>query len=84
MSEFQSELVSLAAAVNGEYFWSNSNLEYSKKMAVKEADQYVRSAFAKFLRKSRRAATLGADESSIVWEKSCMSLSSDFIKQKMT
>ncbi|KAM0935932.1 putative phosphoesterase, alkaline-phosphatase-like, core domain superfamily [Dioscorea sansibarensis] len=66
MSEFQSELVSLAAAVNGECFQSNSSDESSKKMAVKEADQYVKSAFAKFLRKSRAAARLDADESSIV------------------
>ncbi|BAT79386.1 hypothetical protein LR48_Vigan04g080300 [Vigna angularis] len=66
LSEFQSEVVQLAAVLNGDHFLSSFPDEMSKKMSVKEAHEYVRGAVSRFIRASKEAIKLGADESAIV------------------
>lgn len=66
LSEFQSEVVQLAAVLNGDHFLSTFPNEISKKMSVKEAHDYTRGAVARFIRASKEAIKLGADESAIV------------------
>ncbi|EHA8591043.1 non-specific phospholipase C6 [Cocos nucifera] len=66
LSEFQGELVELAAVLNGDYFLSSFGHEMSRKMTVKEASAYVNQAVSRFLQASKQAIRLGADESAIV------------------
>ncbi|XP_044501732.1 non-specific phospholipase C6-like isoform X1 [Mangifera indica] len=66
LSEFQGELVQLAAVLNGDHFLSSFPSEMGKKMTVKEAHEYVKGAVLRFIRASREAIKLGADESAIV------------------
>ncbi|XP_040989772.1 non-specific phospholipase C6-like [Juglans microcarpa x Juglans regia] len=66
LSEFQSEVVQLAAVLNGDHFLSSFPDEMSSKMNVKEAHEYVEGAVARFIRASKEAIMLGADESTIV------------------
>ena len=66
LSEFQSELVHLAAVLNGDHFLSSFPDEISKKMSVKQAHAYVKGAVSRFTRASKEAIALGADESAIV------------------
>ncbi|KAH6797174.1 non-specific phospholipase C6 [Perilla frutescens var. hirtella] len=66
LSEFQSEVVQLAAVLNGDHFLSSIPDDIGKKMNVKEAHQYVRGAVSRFLRASKEATKLGADKSTIV------------------
>ncbi|KAF7833992.1 non-specific phospholipase C6 [Senna tora] len=66
LSEFQSEVVQLAAVLNGDHFLSSFPDEMSNKMSVKEAHDYVRGAVSRFIRASKEAIKLGAHESAIV------------------
>lgn len=66
LSEFQSEVVQLAAVLNGDHFLSSFPDEISHKMTVKEAHNYVRGAVSRFITASKEAINLGADESAIV------------------
>lgn len=66
LSEFQSEVVQLAAVLNGDHFLSSFPDAMSKKMSVKEAHGYVRGAVSRFITASKEAINLGADESAIV------------------
>ncbi|KAJ6358680.1 hypothetical protein OIU76_000409 [Salix suchowensis] len=66
LSEFQSEVVQLAAVLNGDHFLSSFPDEMSKKMNVKEAHDYVEGSVTRFIRASKEAINLGADESAIV------------------
>lgn len=66
LSEFQGEVVQLAAVLNGDHFLSSFPDDMSKKMNVKEAHDYVRGAVSRFIRASKEAVSLGADESAIV------------------
>ncbi|XP_057972521.1 non-specific phospholipase C6-like [Malania oleifera] len=66
LSEFQSELVQLAAVLNGDHFLSSFPDGMGKQMSVKEADEYVNGAISRFIRASKEAIKLGADESAIV------------------
>ncbi|KAK8680268.1 hypothetical protein V6N13_109218 [Hibiscus sabdariffa] len=66
LSEFQSEIVQLAAVLNGDHFLSSFPNEMSKNMTVKEAHKYTRGAVSRFIRASKEAVKLGADESTIV------------------
>ncbi|KAJ8772283.1 hypothetical protein K2173_027460 [Erythroxylum novogranatense] len=66
LSEFQTEVVQLAGVLNGDHFLSSFPNEIGKKMNVKEAHDYVRGGVARFLRASKEAVKLGADESAIV------------------
>ncbi|KAG8487987.1 hypothetical protein CXB51_018539 [Gossypium anomalum] len=66
LSEFQSEVVQLAAVLNGDHFLSSFPDEMSKKMTVKEAHEYTKGAVSRFIRASKEALKLGAAESAIV------------------
>ncbi|XP_031491092.1 non-specific phospholipase C6-like [Nymphaea colorata] len=66
LSEFQTELVHLAAVLNGDRFLSSFPDEISRRMNVKEADEYVNGAVSRFMEASKEAKKLGADESAIV------------------
>lgn len=66
LSEFQSEVVQLAAVLNGDHFLSSFPDDMSKKMSVKDAYRYVRGAVSRFMTASKEAINLGADESAIV------------------
>ena len=70
--EFQGEVVQLAAVLNGDHFLSSFPDEMSKKMNVKEAHEYVRGAVLRFIRASKEAIKLGADQSAIVDMRSCL------------
>ncbi|KAG2257520.1 hypothetical protein Bca52824_076814 [Brassica carinata] len=65
LSEFQSEMVQLAAVLNGDHFLSSFPDEVGKKMTVKQAHEYVKGA-TRFIRASKEAVKLGADKSAIV------------------
>lgn len=64
ISEFQSELVQLATALNGDHHMIDSGV--IKRMSVKEADAYVSHAVARFFKASKEAIRKGADENEIV------------------
>lgn len=66
LSEFQGEIVQLAAVLNGDHYLSSFPDEMSKKMTVKEAHDYVKGALSRFVRASKEALKLGAEESAIV------------------
>ncbi|KAJ0053257.1 hypothetical protein Pint_01194 [Pistacia integerrima] len=66
LSEFQGEIVQLAAVLNGDHFLSSFPNEMGKKMTVKEAHEYVKGAVSRFIRASKEAIKLGAHESAIV------------------
>ncbi|XP_057788233.1 non-specific phospholipase C6-like [Salvia miltiorrhiza] len=63
LSEFQGEVVQLASVLNGEHLLSG---DLGKKMNVKEGEAYVKGAVSRFLRASKEAIKMGADESAIV------------------
>uniref|UniRef100_A0A5B7B1B1 Putative non-specific phospholipase C6-like n=1 Tax=Davidia involucrata TaxID=16924 RepID=A0A5B7B1B1_DAVIN len=79
LSEFQSEVVQLAAVLNGDHFLSSFPDEMSKKMSVKEAHEYVRGAVSRFIRASKEAIKLGADESAIVDMRSSLTTRSSIL-----
>ncbi|OVA09562.1 Phosphoesterase [Macleaya cordata] len=66
LSEFQTEVVQLAAVLNGDHLLSSFRGKMSKKMSVKEADKYVKGAVSRFIQASKEAVRLGAHESTIV------------------
>ncbi|XP_026378856.1 non-specific phospholipase C6-like [Papaver somniferum] len=66
ISEFQSELVQLAAVLNGDHMLSSFRDDTREKMSVKEANEYVKGAISRFFRASKEAVKLGAQESAIV------------------
>ncbi|KAG1330938.1 non-specific phospholipase C6-like [Cocos nucifera] len=61
LSEFQIEIVQLAAALSGDDYSSSLS-----SMTVKEADGYVNDAISTFFRASKEALYLGADETEMV------------------
>ncbi|XP_047939300.1 non-specific phospholipase C6-like [Salvia hispanica] len=67
LSEFQGEVVQLAAVLNGEHRLSTfRGGDAGKKMSVKEGEEYVKGAVSRFIRASKEAVKMGADESAIV------------------
>ncbi|KAG2596312.1 non-specific phospholipase C6-like [Panicum virgatum] len=73
LSDFQRELVELASFLNGDYMLTSLAQEArTKKMTVKQADAYVRRAITGFLRASKQALRLGANESAIVTMRSSL------------
>ncbi|KAL7139611.1 hypothetical protein ABFS83_09G064300 [Erythranthe nasuta] len=80
VSEFQSEVVQLAAVLNGDHFLTGfRDDDVAKKMNVKEAHEYVRGAVSRFVRASKEAIKLGADESAIVDMRSSLTTRSSSI-----
>ncbi|PIA33801.1 hypothetical protein AQUCO_04000099v1 [Aquilegia coerulea] len=66
LSEFQSEVVHLAGVLNGDHLLSSFPDEISENMDVKDAHKYVTGAVTRFIRASKEAIRLGAQESAIV------------------
>ncbi|KAF9607517.1 hypothetical protein IFM89_036879 [Coptis chinensis] len=66
LSEFQREVVHLAAVLNGEHFLSSFPDEISANMNVKDAYKYVTGAVSRFIQASKEAIMLGAQDSAIV------------------
>uniref|UniRef100_A0A0D6R088 Uncharacterized protein n=1 Tax=Araucaria cunninghamii TaxID=56994 RepID=A0A0D6R088_ARACU len=66
LSEFQEELVQLAAQLNGDYTLKSYPDELGKKMNVREANKYIEDSVARFLEASRLAIKLGAHDNEIV------------------
>eukprot|EP01018_Ginkgo_biloba_P002014 Gb_00801 [translate_table: standard] len=66
LSEFQKELVQLAAVINGDHILKSYPNEISNRMNVKEANHYVEDAMARFIEASMEAIKLGAADSTIV------------------
>lgn len=66
LSQFQGEVVQLAAVLNGDHFLSSFPDDTGKKMNVKEAHEYTKGAVSRFIRASKEAIKLGADNSAIV------------------
>lgn len=66
VSEFQSEIVEMAAILNGDHRLTKHGDKTIKRMTVREADAYVSHAVARFFRASKDAIEKGADESKTV------------------
>jgi len=66
LSQFQTEIVQLAAVLNGDHLLSSFPDEMTTKMNVRQAHEYVTGAVSRFLRAGREALKLGADESTII------------------
>mgnify|MGYP004709202263 CR=1 FL=1 len=66
LSQFQGEVVQLAAVLNGDHFLSSFPDDMGKKMNVREAHEYTKGAVSRFIRASKEAIKLGAAESAIV------------------
>ena len=67
LSDFQEELVIVAAGLKGDY--KNEELLYKlcKKTCVSDASKYVTKAFDKFVEESKKARERGGDENDIVF-----------------
>uniref|UniRef100_A0A0D9XTS4 Phospholipase C n=1 Tax=Leersia perrieri TaxID=77586 RepID=A0A0D9XTS4_9ORYZ len=63
ISEFQAELVELAAAINGDH--EKEGLVEGKGMTVADADAYCREVFERFMEECRRCRDCGMDESHV-------------------
>ncbi|MBA0575316.1 hypothetical protein Golob_027899, partial [Gossypium lobatum] len=79
LSEFQSEVVQLASVLNGDHFLSSFAEEMRTKMSVKRAHEYVKGAVSRFIRASKEAIKLGANESTIVDMRSSLTTRSSSI-----
>eukprot|EP00253_Pinus_taeda_P023800 PITA_23800 len=66
LSEFQKELVQLAAVINGDHILKSYPNEIQNRMRVIEANSYVKDAMTRFVEASTEAIKLGASESTIV------------------
>ncbi|XP_020202893.1 non-specific phospholipase C4 [Cajanus cajan] len=66
LSEFQEELVQMAATLNGDHKKSIYPDKLIENMTVSEAVKYVEEAFNTFLNECEKAKKSGADESEIV------------------
>lgn len=66
LSDFQAELVQLAACLIGDHNKETYPHKLVENMTVKEAVEYVEEAFKKFLNEGDKARKRGADESSVV------------------
>lgn len=66
LNEFQSELVQLAAQLNGDHALDSYPDELPKKMCVREAQKYIDRAVNRFFDACEQARIDGEDESSIV------------------
>lgn len=66
LSEFQEELVQMAATLNGDHRKSIYPDKLTENMSVPDAVKYVEDAFNTFLNECEKAKQNGADESEIV------------------
>jgi len=66
LSDFQKELVQLAAILNGDYTLKSYPDEIGKKMNVREGKKYMGDSVRRFFEAGRLAKSLGADDHEIV------------------
>lgn len=68
LSEFQQEVVQLAAVLNGDHLLNSFPDEgmFGRSMKVKQAGHYVEKSMTRFMEASRDALNLGASDSAIV------------------
>ncbi|KNA07661.1 hypothetical protein SOVF_169900 [Spinacia oleracea] len=66
ISDFQAELVQMAACLKGDHKKKTYPYELVEKMTVKEAVEYVQDAWKKFLHECDESRKRGEDESTIV------------------
>jgi len=66
LSDFQKELVQLAAILNGDYTLKSYPEEIGKKMNVREGKKYMGDSVRRFFEAGRLAKSLGADDHEIV------------------
>ncbi|XP_061359104.1 non-specific phospholipase C4-like [Gastrolobium bilobum] len=66
LSEFQEELVQMAATLNGDHRKSTYPKKLTENMSVSDAVKYVEGAFKTFLDECEKAKKNGVDESEIV------------------
>ncbi|AAF01582.1 hypothetical protein [Arabidopsis thaliana] len=67
LSEFQEDLVIMAAGLKGDYKNEELIHKLCKETCVADASKYVTNAFEKFLEESRKARDRGCDENDIVY-----------------
>ncbi|GAV62118.1 Phosphoesterase domain-containing protein [Cephalotus follicularis] len=66
LSEFQQEMLQLAAVLNGDHILTSFPDEIGKGMTVKQGKQYMEDAVKRFLEAGRYAKQMGVDEDQIV------------------
>lgn len=66
LSEFQQELVQLAAVLKGENILATYPQQIGKEMTVKEGKQYMKDAVKSFLEAGFSAKAMGVNEDQIV------------------
>ncbi|KAL8140127.1 hypothetical protein V2J09_006148 [Rumex salicifolius] len=66
LSEFQKEMVQLAAILNGDHYSNSFPDGLTRNMSVKQAHYYIKGAVSRFIRASKEALKIGANESTIV------------------
>ncbi|XP_061359108.1 non-specific phospholipase C4-like [Gastrolobium bilobum] len=66
LSQFQEELVQMAATLNGDHTKSTYPNKLTEKMSVSEAVQYCEDAFRTFLNECEKARQRGVDESEVI------------------
>ncbi|KAH9302086.1 hypothetical protein KI387_013669 [Taxus chinensis] len=66
LSEFQEELVQLAAQLNGDFLLKSYPDEIGKKMNVREGNKYIEDSVRRFFEAARSAKKLGALDDEIV------------------
>uniref|UniRef100_A0A0C9QTN8 TSA: Wollemia nobilis Ref_Wollemi_Transcript_10289_1948 transcribed RNA sequence n=1 Tax=Wollemia nobilis TaxID=56998 RepID=A0A0C9QTN8_9CONI len=66
LSEFQKEMVQLAAVINGDHILKSYPDDIGNRMNVGEANAYVEDAMSRFMEASMEAIKMGAPESTIV------------------
>ncbi|GLJ46295.1 hypothetical protein SUGI_0975800 [Cryptomeria japonica] len=66
LSEFQQELLQLAAVLNGDFTLRSYPEELGKNMTVREGNKYIQDSVKRFFEASRLAKKLGAPDDEIV------------------
>lgn len=66
LTEFQEELVQLAAVLNGDHVLTSYPEQLGCKMTVKEGKEYMKDSVKKFLGAGLAAKMMGADDNQIV------------------
>ncbi|XP_068659467.1 non-specific phospholipase C2 isoform X1 [Aristolochia californica] len=66
LSEFQQELVQLAAVLNGDHLLTSYPEKIGKNMTVREGQAYMESSLSHFFEAGRSAQRMGVDEDQIV------------------
>lgn len=66
LTEFQEELVQLAAVLNGDHVLTSYPEQLGRKMTVKEGKQYMKDAVKRFFGAGLAAKMMGADHNQIV------------------